>query len=128
MWVEGANPNTPKSPSSHSWGRFLLFSAHIYKINQKVIKGYLSLFTSILLCHIHLKIMKKCNNLLLFGKINIFFIKNHDFPSKFLTYFQIYFDLWDIHYGARVTWISYLPVKRIGNKIFMLLGHHNGYK
>jgi hypothetical protein len=40
MWVEGANPNTPKTPSSHSWGRFLFFSAHISQIMQKVIKGY----------------------------------------------------------------------------------------
>jgi hypothetical protein len=40
MWVEGANPNTPKTPSSHSWGRFLFFSAHISQIIQKVLKGY----------------------------------------------------------------------------------------
>jgi hypothetical protein len=37
MWAEGANPNTPKTPPSHSWDRF---SAHISQINQKVIKGY----------------------------------------------------------------------------------------
>jgi hypothetical protein len=37
MWVEGANPYTPKTPPSHSWGRF---SAHISQIKQKVLKGY----------------------------------------------------------------------------------------
>ena len=38
MWVEGANHNTPKPPPSHSWGRF---SAHIFQIKQKVLKGYM---------------------------------------------------------------------------------------
>jgi hypothetical protein len=37
MWAEGANPYTPKTPPSHSLGRFL---AHISQINQKVKKGY----------------------------------------------------------------------------------------
>jgi hypothetical protein len=40
MWVDGANPNTPKPPPSHSWGRF---SAHISQIKQKVLKGYRAL-------------------------------------------------------------------------------------
>ena len=40
MKVKGANPDTPKTPSCHSWGRFLFFSAHIFQIKQKVIKGY----------------------------------------------------------------------------------------
>ena len=34
---EGANPNTPKTLLSHSWGRFL---AHISQIKLKVLKGY----------------------------------------------------------------------------------------
>ena len=37
MWVDGANPNTPKTPPSRSWGRFL---AHISQIKQKVLEGY----------------------------------------------------------------------------------------
>ena len=37
MWAEGANSNTPKTPPSHSWGRF---SAHISQIQRKVLKGY----------------------------------------------------------------------------------------
>ena len=32
-----------------------------------------------------------------------------------------------IHYDARVTLKTYLPVKRIGNKFLVLPGHHNGY-
>jgi hypothetical protein len=32
-----------------------------------------------------------------------------------------------IHYDARVTLKTYLPVKRIGNKCLVLPGHHNGY-
>ena len=39
MWVEEANPNTPNTPPSHSWGRF---SAHISQIKQKVLKGYMA--------------------------------------------------------------------------------------
>jgi hypothetical protein len=31
-----------------------------------------------------------------------------------------------IHYDARVTLKTYLPVKRIGNKFLVLPGHHNG--
>jgi hypothetical protein len=37
MWVDGANPNTPKTPPSYSWGRF---SAHISQIKQKLLKRY----------------------------------------------------------------------------------------
>jgi hypothetical protein len=33
-----------------------------------------------------------------------------------------------IHYDARVTLNTHLPVKRIGNKFLMLPGHHNEYR
>ena len=37
------------------------------------------------------------------------------------------FELIYIHYDARVTLKTYLPVKRIRNKFLVLPGHHNGY-
>ena len=87
MWVEGANPSTPKPPPSYSWGRF---SAHISQIKQKVLKGYsISLFFRFeeinnfkkLIC----KILPFVNVAILYKKIFKFFLTHWNHKKILLT-------------------------------------------
>ena len=61
---------------------------------------------------------EKCSTIISLAVPSLQNVKNHSHHPLNHDY---------IHYDARVTLKTYLPVKKIENKFLVLPGHHNGY-